>query len=253
MSELIDVTPKPPFAVFAALDISSGVARRLTSGAIDAEDYGDPVDVAQTLVESGARLLHVVDLDQAFERGNNLEVVAEVIASVSVPVQVSGGINSDERLASAFAAGAMWVNLSADSLADLPWVTRVFDRHLGRLSVSIDVTPERQVVARGSDITIGALDSVLASVTEHRISRVIVTDTAADGTLSGPNVSLVRSVADATHAHVIASGGIRDSADVKELADLREHGVIGAIVGKAVYQGTLTMSAALDAAALRRR
>ncbi|MEI7656322.1 MAG: HisA/HisF-related TIM barrel protein, partial [Actinomycetes bacterium] len=77
MTDIIDVTPKPPFAVFAALDISHGCAKRLTQGAIDADDYGDPVEVAQSLVAQGARLLHVVDLDQAFERGSNTEIIAD--------------------------------------------------------------------------------------------------------------------------------------------------------------------------------
>lgn len=253
MSDIIDVTPKPPFAVFAAIDISRGTTKRITAGAVDEDDYGDPVDVARALVAAGARLLHVVDLDQAFERGENADVIAEVIAAVSVPVQVSGGINSTARVKSAFNTGAMWVNLSADSVAQPSWVAEMFDRHLGRVSVSIDVGAERQVIARGSDVEVGPLPQVLAAVNEHRISRVIVTDNAADGAMSGPNVDLSADVANATRAHVIVSGGIRHAEDVKALADMREVGVIGAVIGKALYQGTVTIEEAHAAAALRPR
>ncbi|MEY5145255.1 MAG: phosphoribosyl isomerase [Actinomycetota bacterium] len=253
MNDLIDVTPKPPFAIFAAIDISHGCCRRITAGSIDADDYGDPVEVAQSLVASGARLLHLVDLDQAFERGNNREVMAEVVAAAGVPVQISGGINSTDRLKSAFDAGAIWVNLSADALLEPAWLAESFDRHLGRLSVSIDVTPEQQVVARGSNIEVGFLPDLLHLVHDYRLGRVIVTDTTADGAMSGPNLNLAATVAAATNAHVIASGGIRDASDIKQLADMREIGVIGAVVGKALYQGSLTIEQAHDAAALRRQ
>ena len=251
MNDLIDVTPKPPFAVFAAIDISHGSTKRITAGSVDEDDYGDPVEVAQALIANGARLLHVVDLDQAFERGENAAVIADVIAAVSVPVQVSGGINSTARVKAAFNTGAMWVNLAADSLAQPSWTAEMFDRHLGRVSVSIDVGAEHQVIARGSDIEVGPLPQVLASVNEHRFSRVIVTDNAADGAMAGPNIDLSVDVAKATRAHVIASGGIRNAADVKLLADQRDVGVIGAVIGKALYQGTVTIEEAHAAAALR--
>ena len=253
MTDIIDVTPKPPFAVFAALDISHGCAKRLTQGAIDADDYGDPVEVAQSLVAQGARLLHVVDLDQAFERGSNTEVIADVIAAIGVPVQVSGGINSQQRLRAAFDAGAIWVNLSADSLLQPDWVAVALDQHLGRLSVSLDVAGGSQVIARGSNIDVGPLLEVLNVASGAKVPRYIVTDVEADGMMSGPNTELALAIAQASGAHVISSGGIRDAADVAALAAMREAGVIGAVIGKALYLGSLSLADAHDAAALRRQ
>jgi 1-(5-phosphoribosyl)-5-[(5-phosphoribosylamino)methylideneamino] imidazole-4-carboxamide isomerase/N-(5'phosphoribosyl)anthranilate isomerase len=232
-----------------AVDVAGGQAVRLVQGAAGTEtSYGDPVEAALTWQKAGAEWLHLVDLDAAFGRGHNREVLADVVGRLDIPVEMSGGIRDDASLAAALATGCARVNIGTAALEDPDWCARVVAAHGDLVAVGLDVRGTT-LAARGWTKEGGELFDVLARLDADGCARYVVTDVARDGTLSGPNLDLLRSVVAATDRPVVASGGVSSLDDLRAIATLVPHGVEGAIVGKALYAGAFTLEAALEAVA----
>ncbi|MCE0488248.1 HisA/HisF-related TIM barrel protein [Ornithinimicrobium sediminis] len=225
-----------------AVDVAGGRATQVAAGA-DA----DPRAVARRWVQEGAEWIHLVDLDQAFARGTNRDVLASVVAAVPVPVQVSGGIDNDATLRAALATGAERVNLASTAVADLPWVRAVVAEHGSRIAVGLDVR-DGDVVARGVDVRLGTLTEVLHALHDVPVSTFVVADANRDGRRLGADIDLFHAVALAAHARVIASGGISDLADVRALRALVPDGVQGLVLGAALHEGAFTLAEALEVA-----
>ncbi|MGH3587451.1 MAG: bifunctional 1-(5-phosphoribosyl)-5-((5-phosphoribosylamino)methylideneamino)imidazole-4-carboxamide isomerase/phosphoribosylanthranilate isomerase PriA, partial [Pseudonocardia sp.] len=194
----------------------------------------------------------LVDLDRAFDRGSNRELIAEVVGKLDVAVELSGGIRDDASLAAALATGCARVNLGTAALEDPAWCARAIAAHGERVAVGLDVRiveKQYRLAARGWTRDGGDLWEVLARLDRDGCARYVVTDVSKDGMLRGPNVELMREVAAATPAPVIASGGISEVADLVMLAELAATGVNveGSIVGKALYAGRFTLPEALAA------
>lgn len=220
---------------------------RLVQGAAGTEtSYGEPLDAALTWQAGGACWVHVVDLDAAFGRGSNRELIAELVGRLDVAVELSGGIRDDDSLEAALATGCARVNLGTAALEDPDWVRRAIQRHGERIAVGLDVRGTT-LSARGWTEDGGELFEVLARLDADGCARYVVTDVQRDGTLTGPNVDLLREVCAATDRPVIASGGVGSLEDLVALAAMRAHGVEGAIVGKALYAGAFTLADALAA------
>ncbi len=231
-----------------AVDVVAGQAVRLVQGEAGSEtSYGDPMAAAKAWEADGAEWIHLVDLDAAFGRGSNADLLAEVIRAVDVAVELSGGIRDDASLERALASGARRVNLGTAALENPDWTARAIDRHGDRVAVGLDVRGTT-LAARGWTREGGDLWEVLARLDADGCSRYVVTDVTKDGTLRGPNVDLLREVCARTSAPVVASGGISSLADLEALRDLVPLGVEGAIVGKALYAGAFTLPEALDVA-----
>lgn len=241
------------FQLLPAVDVADGKAVRLVRGAAGTEtDYGDPVDAALAWQSDGAEWVHLVDLDAAFGRGSNHELLAGVIAKLDVQVELSGGIRDDESLAAALATGCARVNLGTAALEDPAWCARAIAAHGEKVAVGLDVrinkdTGEHRLAARGWTRDGGDLWETLERLDRDGCPRYVVTDVSRDGTLTGPNYDLLRAVCDRTDAPVIASGGVSKLDDVTNLAALAPHGVEGTIIGKALYTGAFTLRAALAA------
>ena len=230
-----------------AVDVSGGQAVRLVQGAAGTEtSYGEPIDAALQWQREGAQWIHLVDLDAAFGRGENRRLLAEVVGALDVPVEISGGIRDDASLDAALAAGAQRVNLGTAALEDPDWVRAAIGRVGDRIAVGLDVRGTT-LSARGWTRDGGELFDVLARLDADGCARYVVTDVRRDGTLTGPNLDLLRSVCAATDRPVVASGGVSTLDDLRAIAKI--DGVEGAIVGKALYAGAFTLPEALAAVA----
>jgi phosphoribosylanthranilate isomerase len=230
-----------------AVDVADGQAVRLVQGAAGTQTaYGDPLKAALAWQRAGAEWVHLVDLDAAFGRGSNAELLAGVIRRLDVAVELSGGIRDDASLATALATGCQRVVIGTAALEDPDWVRKIIAVHGERIAVGLDVRGTR-LAARGWTTEGGEWTGVLARLESDGCPRYVVTDVARDGTLTGPNLDLLESVCARTARPVIASGGVSALDDLRRIATLRPAGVTGAIVGKALYAGRFTLQEALAA------
>ena len=241
----------PHLELLPAVDVSDGQAIRLVQGEAGSEtSYGEPLAAALEWQRQGAEWIHLVDIDAAFGRGNNGELLAEVIKRLDVRVELSGGIRDDASLRAALATGCTRVNLGTAAIEDPAWCAKAIAEHGDKIAVGLDVRGTT-LAARGWTKEGGELFETLARLDSEGCSRYVVTDVTKDGTLKGPNVELLRSVCAATSAPVVASGGVSSIADLLALRDLVSLGVEGAIVGKALYAGAFTLIEALAAVAVQ--
>jgi phosphoribosyl isomerase A len=244
-----------PLILLPAVDVVDGRAVRLVQGKAGSEtEYGSALDAALAWQRDGADWIHLVDLDAAFGRGSNRELLAEVVGKLDVQVEMSGGIRDDDSLAAALATGCARVNLGTAALENPQWCARVIAGHGDKVAVGLDVQIEKgnpdgehRLRGRGWETDGGDLWDVLERLDSQGCSRFVVTDVTKDGTLGGPNLDLLAQVADRTEAPLIASGGVSSLDDLCAIATLTGRGVEGAIVGKALYAGRFTLPQALAA------
>ena len=234
-----------PLILLPAVDVADGQAVRLVQGELGTEtSYGSPLDAALAWQEQGAEWIHLVDLDAAFGKGSNRELLKEVTAKLDIKVELSGGIRDDESLNNALATGAARINLGTAALENPDWTAKVIAQHGDKIAIGLDVRG-RNLAARGWTKEGGELIETLQRLDKDNAARYVVTDVTKDGTLQGPNTALLREILDYTKKPVIASGGIAQLSDIAELRQLTHIGVEGAIVGKALYAQKFTLKDAL--------
>ena len=228
-----------------AVDVKDGQAVRLVQGALENETkYGNPLDAALDFQNAGAEWIHLVDLDAAFGIGSNAQLLAEVVGALDVKVELSGGIRDNESLDRALATGCARINLGTAALENPDWTAQVIAKHGEKIAVGLDVRGHT-LAARGWTTEGGNLFETIERLDRDGCARYVLTDVAKDGTLMGPNITLLKEVAAATDRPIIASGGVSSLADLDALKELTGIGVEGAIVGKALYAGAFTLSEAL--------
>jgi len=233
-----------------AVDIAGGQAVQLVQGRVGSEQrFGDPRAAAQRWQNSGAEWIHLVDLDAAFGRGSNAEIVAELTSQLQLNVELSGGIRDDESLERALATGCTRVNVGTAALERPEWCEEIIDRHGERIAIGLDVRGSK-LAARGWTREGGDVYETLRRLDRAGCARFVVTDVSSDGMLGGPNLELLRRVCEETGKPVIASGGISTLEDIIALRDMVGSGVEGAIIGTALYVGRFTIEEALLAAQL---
>ena len=241
------------FELLPAVDVVGGQAVRLEKGAAGTEkSYGDPLAAALAWQEQGANWLHFVDLDAAFGRGSNHELMARITGELDINVELTGGIRDDASLERALGTGAARVNIGTAALENPGWIARVLGEYGDRVAVDLAVLEEEgrwRTRTKGWVDDAGDLWEELERLDADGCTRFVVTDVSTDGMLSGPNVDLLRDVSAATDAAVTASGGVATLDHVRELAGLLEEGIDAAIVGKALYEDRFTLADALAAAA----
>ncbi|AXI77053.1 bifunctional 1-(5-phosphoribosyl)-5-((5-phosphoribosylamino)methylideneamino)imidazole-4-carboxamide isomerase/phosphoribosylanthranilate isomerase PriA [Peterkaempfera bronchialis] len=230
-----------------AVDVRDGQAVRLVKGESGTEtSFGEPLTAALAWQQAGAEWIHLVDLDAAFGTGSNRELLAEVVGRLDVKVELSGGIRDDDSLRAALATGCRRVNLGTAALESPEWVRKAIAEHGDRIAVGLDVVGTT-LRGRGWTREGGDLYEVLARLDADGCARYVVTDVDKDGTLTGPNLQLLRDVCAATDRPVVASGGVSSLADLHAISGLVPEGVEGAIVGKALYEQKFTLEEALEA------
>ena len=231
--------------ILPAIDVKEGSAIRLVQGELDKQSkYGDPLEIAAEFVAAGASWIHLVDLDAAFGLGNNFEVLASVIKSVDIKIELSGGIRDDESLERALSTGCSRINLGTAALEQEEWTESVIKKHGDKIAVGLDVRG-RELSARGWTKSGGDLFEAITRLDKAGCARYVLTDITRDGTLTGPNLELLKEVTSFTKTPIVASGGISTLTDVKALTQLTNQGVEGVIIGKALYAGAFTLAQVL--------
>lgn len=235
-----------PLEILPAVDVRGGQAVQLQQGVAGTDQhFGDPLEAALRWQEAGSEWLHLVDLDAAFGAGNNAEVIAEMVDTVSMDVELTGGIRDDASLERALATGCTRVNIGTAALEAPEWCAEVIGEFGDRIAIGLDVRGQR-LAARGWTREGGDLYEVLDRLNEAGCARYVVTDVPSDGMLAGPNLPLLGAICARTDAPVVASGGVSSLADLRQLAGLVSIGVEGAIVGTALYLGNFSVQEALE-------
>lgn len=240
-----------------AVDVRDGKAVRLRQGKSGSEtDYGSPFEAARTWVQSGAKWIHLVDLDAAFGTGDNRAQLRQIVQELgdAVSIELSGGIRDDASLDAALEAGAARVNIGTAALENPDWTVAAIHRYGERVAVGLDVRGHT-LSARGWTRDGGDLFETMKVLDDAGCSRYVVTDVTRDGMMTGPNVELLREVASHTSACVTASGGISSLNDLKAIRSLGDGStgnatlanIDAAIVGKSLYAGAFTLEEALAA------
>jgi phosphoribosylanthranilate isomerase len=231
-----------------AVDVQGGQAVQLVQGIAGTQkEFGDPLRAALRWQDGGAEWLHLVDLDAAFGRGSNAELLSGIVGQLDMKVEISGGIRDQESLDRALATGARRVNIGTAALENPEWCDRVVGTYGDRVAIGLDVRGEN-LAARGWTTEGGPWVETLDRLVAAGCERFVVTDVNADGMLTGPNLELLLDVALRSGKKVIASGGIATLDNLRDLRGLVDRGVEGAIIGTALYVGRFTIEEALAVA-----
>ncbi len=224
-----------------AVDIKSG---QITQAIDIAENYykGSPQQVIESFTSAGCKWIHLVDLDAAYSTGSNFELITNLINSAGVDTQLSGGIANQEILNLSLTTSAKWINLSTSALLNMDWVESVLETHSKRVCISLDVADE-VLTARGSGVIVGDLWESLNKLEAAGCKRYVVTENKSDGTMIGPNFNLLAKIQQKSSGSIVSSGGVGNLSD---LAKLRQIGIDGVVVGKALYAGQINLIEALD-------
>lgn len=225
--------------VIPAIDLRGGRCVRLFRGDVGAETVydEDPVRLAARFETEGARRLHVVDLDAAHDAGSNRSIVKDICRTVAIPVQLGGGLRTIDAVDGALEDGAARAILGTAAALDPTFVLDAAERFGDRIVVAVDVL-DGHAMTYGWEQRGPALEQIVPALQEAGAPRFMVTSVVRDGTMDGPDLDLYRWVLSLTDRPTIASGGVRTADDVWAL---RGVGVEAAVVGKAMYAGTLTL------------
>lgn len=225
-----------------AIDIKNGKSVRLKQADLNsAEQHESPSSVLSDFVAKGAKWVHLVDLDAAFKSGSNSELIQDLIEASPIKIQLSGGTVDEHSLHKALSTKANRINIATAALQNIDWVVKAIKSNSERLTIGLDID-NGVLVARGSGEVIGDPFEFIKTLDMAGCKRYVVTDNSTDGELNGPNLDLLEKVLKSTKSKIIASGGISKLSDLK---DLREMGLDGVIVGKALYVGAIEISAAI--------
>lgn len=230
--------------IFPAIDLKDGKCVRLRQGrADDSTVYSDdPVAMARRWVEEGAEYLHVVDLDGAFEgRPVHTDVIARIVAAAGIPVEVGGGMRTASDIQHTLACGVSRVIVGTTILEQPEEFARLAASHGSQLAAGIDAWDGAVQVKGWVETTEWNAVDLARRVDGIGVGTIIYTDTASDGMLGGTNVEAVDAVCGAVGCDVVAAGGITSVEDIRSLVSLGRNNLVGAIVGKALYEGTVTL------------
>jgi 1-(5-phosphoribosyl)-5-[(5-phosphoribosylamino)methylideneamino] imidazole-4-carboxamide isomerase/N-(5'phosphoribosyl)anthranilate isomerase len=238
----------PRLQLLPAVDVAEGQAVQLVRGVAGTGGaFGDPWEAAKAWQDQGAEWVHLVDLDAAFGRGSNRELLADIVGRLDILVEMSGGIRDAQSLEAALSTGCRRVNLGTAALENPVWTAQVIADYGDRVAVGLDVRGTT-LTARGWTREGGDLWETLERLDGEGCARYVVTDVFKDGMLEGPNLDLLKLVCERTDRPVVASGGVSTLKDIEAIRGLVAAGVEGAIVGSALYRHAFTLADALDVA-----
>ncbi len=230
-----------------AIDLKDGRCVRLRQGRMEDETVfsDDPVEMAGRWVGEGARRLHLVDLNGAFAgrpvNGGAIRAIAT--AYPDLPIQVGGGIRDESTIATYLEAGVSYCIVGTQAVKEPELVARACRSFPGRIIVGLDAKDGQVAIQGWAELTEHRVDELARRFEGDGVSAIVYTDIGRDGMLNGPNVAATRALAEAIRTPVIASGGITNLEDIRALAEVAGSGIIGAITGRAIYEGTLDFAA----------
>ncbi len=234
--------------IIPAVDIKKGRCVRLVQGRRDSETVfsDDPAEMAKRWAEEGAELIHVIDLDGAFEkRPQNLDSIRKIINYVGVPIQVGGGIRDEFTIRLYLEIGVKKVIIGTEAIKRPKMVKSACKEFPGRIVVGIDAR-HGMVAIEGWTQTTGIKAVDLARQFEDSgVAAINFTDISRDGMQTGPNIKETKRLAESVSIPVVASGGVSSLADIKKLISLADIGLAGVITGKALYSGALNLREAI--------
>lgn len=240
------------FTVIPSIDLKNGEVVRLWRGEMDrATVYGgDPAATARSFESEGARIIHVVDLDGAIAGApRNLESIRAIRATVGCALDVSGGLRTAASVRAVMAAGADYVSIGSAAILDPPMLVEACREYPGRVFGSLDVRDGRLAIKGWRETSQLVVADALDRFQQAGVAAVILTDISRDGTEIGVDIEMYEAAAGAADRPVIASGGVARLSDVTALSRLFQHGVVGVITGRALYEGRFTLAQAIVAAA----
>jgi len=236
-----------------AIDLKDGRCVRLRQGRMDDETVfsDDPVEVAGRWVKAGAKRLHLVDLNGAFAGApvNGEAIRAIAAAFPDLPIQVGGGIRDEQTIGAYLEAGVHWCIIGTQAVKEPALVARACEAFPGHIIVGLDAKEGRVAINGWAEVTEYPVEALSKRFENDGVAAIVYTDIGRDGMLTGPNIEATRALADAITIPVIASGGITHLDDLRALAAVAEPGIIGAITGRAIYEGTLDFAAGQRVAA----
>lgn len=234
--------------IFPAIDIKAGKVVRLVQGRFDkVTEYGnDPLVVARHWVELGVKGLHLIDLDGA-KTGvmANFDAIAAIVKNVAVPVQVGGGIRREADIENLLAIGVKRVILGTKAIEDRDFLKKILSCCAERVAVSLDCQEGKVALAGWTNVTSLSVETVARELEALGLQCLIYTDIRRDGMLTGPDLVGLKNLLTVVKIPIIASGGIMNLDDIKNLLALGPRPLLGAITGKAIYEGTLSLKEAL--------
>jgi phosphoribosylformimino-5-aminoimidazole carboxamide ribotide isomerase len=239
--------------IYPAVDIRMGRCVRLEQGDFNrsVQVAESPLSAARTWEQKGAQWLHVVDLDGARSGYPcNLSRVAEMATGIKIPIQLGGGIRTEQHIAEALAAGVSRIILGTRALQDPVWVARMVQRYPGQIRVGVDARDGKVAVRGWHEDTEEDVLTLALRMQDAGVEEIIYTDIRRDGMLNGPDLAGLTALLDAGLT-VIASGGVSTREDLYRLRQLQERGLSGVIIGKALYSGHLTLSEAQEILTLK--
>jgi len=230
-----------------AIDLMKGKIVRLTRGdpktAKVYDEFGTPLEAANRWRDEGAGKLHIIDLDAAFGTGNNRAVIAEIASKVALPIQVGGGIRSFETAASLFKTGASQVILGALAFNEPSAIGRIQERcGADSVIVALDNRDGWVMVEGWKTATKLRVEEAMLKFTMLGVQTFLITSIAQDGTLSGPDLEMLKQASRHPNTKVIAAGGI---GSIEDITALKRIGVEGAVIGKALYEGRFSLKEAI--------
>lgn len=227
--------------VLPAIDIKGGHCVRLEQGKEDevTKYYDDPVEVAKMLEEQGAKYLHIIDLDGAFKSDNiNFEIIKKIRKAVGLPIQVGGGISDIEKAEKYLDAGIDRIIIGTMAVKDPCSLKKLVEEYSHRIAVSVDAKGEKVAIKGWVEESDKTVFDFCRELKEIGVKTIIHTDISKDGMLTGPNIEVLSKLQEEIGDNIIAAGGM---SSVKDLYALQEVGIYGAITGKALYEGKITM------------
>jgi len=246
-----DSTPRKleqAMTIYPAIDIRGGRCVRLRQGDPEQQTVfsDDPSEMARRWVDAGAEWLHMVDLDGAFSGGpENRDAIAKVVAAVSIPVQLGGGLRGMEQIAAAADAGIARLILGTAAFESPDLVREANEALPGRIAVGIDARDGFVATEGWKRVTDMSAIPFATNVAGLGACTIVYTDIGRDGMHTGPNVEATMDLAEAVDVPVIASGGVSDLADVQKVAGEAGSGIAGLIIGSALYRGTVDLEDAI--------
>ena len=236
----------PTFEVVPAVDMQDGEVVQLVQGERGTEKrYGDPVEAARRWVDAGAKTLHLVDLDGAFEgERKNAAAVEAVVDAVDVPVQLGGGIRTADDARALLDSGVDRVILGTAAVNDPDIVAEISETHPGSVVVSLDAKDGEVVIEGWTEGTGVEPAEAAGRYADLGAAGILFTDVDVEGRLEGVNTDAVEAVVDAVDIPVVASGGVATLSDVEAL---RDAGAAAVVVGTALYEGAFTLPEAMNA------
>jgi phosphoribosylformimino-5-aminoimidazole carboxamide ribotide isomerase len=235
--------------IIPAVDIKNGKCVRLLQGRMEDETVysDDPGAMAAKWAGLGAQMIHVIDLDGAFAKSpQNMASIRKILQTVNVPIQLGGGIRNEETAHRYLDMGIRRVIIGTEAIKKPAFVKRVCRTHPQQVVVGIDARNGKVAIDGWTQTTrVDAID-LAREFEDCGVAAINFTDIQRDGMQTGPNIEATRRLAEAVWIPVVASGGVSSIKDVEALLPLQESGVIGVIIGKALYSGTLDLKAALD-------